>query len=101
VVTVGTIGVGGAFRAAQFGHLNGVKNIPVVKLPKFISRSGAEAMERAQTKAWKDLGSKAQVFKVMGWALPSGAAKVASKDYTREDFKTIDPYITMLSTGIR
>lgn len=84
VITVGTAGLGAAWRMARFGTLSGIKNVPIIPLPRFMSRTSKEAVERAQTQVWNELGGfKQQAIPLATWGLPAKVAKDAQADWPK------------------
>ncbi|GAA0569509.1 hypothetical protein GCM10010172_62350 [Paractinoplanes ferrugineus] len=54
-MTAGTVGLGGAFRMAQYGKLGGIKGAPVPPM-QWVTRSGRDFMKTVQTDAWNEMG---------------------------------------------
>ncbi|MEU1586619.1 RHS repeat-associated core domain-containing protein [Micromonospora sp. NPDC005710] len=78
VLTAGTLGVGSAFRMAQYGKLGRVKDVPLVPLPKFISPSNNAAYQKASTAGWNAAttmkmpwGFGPTIAKTMAWSGPA------------------------------
>ncbi|WP_018588518.1 RHS repeat-associated core domain-containing protein [Salinispora arenicola] len=78
VLTAGTLGVGGAFRMAQFGKVGRVKGVPLVPLPKFISPANHAAYQRVSLPGWNAAANRGipwsfgpSVAKAMAWSGPS------------------------------
>lgn len=78
VLTAGTLGVGAGFRMAQFGKLGGVKNAPLVPLPKFISPKNNAVYQKVQTAGWNAAANMKMpwslgptIAKTMAWSGPA------------------------------
>ncbi|MEW2382001.1 RHS repeat-associated core domain-containing protein [Micromonospora sp. NPDC047707] len=75
VATFATVGLGSAFRYAQYGKLGRIK----AKKPALWQRKKLKAWERKyQTRGWNQLGWRASAMRTGGVNLPFGAAKCYS-----------------------